>query len=256
MNLATNEVGPREAPTLLFLHGLGVSSWMWTEQVEALQDRYHCLTVDLPGSGDSYQQPWISFADTAVHLAALIRERASGQRAHVVGLSLGSYTALRLLADHPDVVLSMIVSGVSVRPLSGIYRALTPLMAAVYGWDWLINLSAKMMQLPEEAAVLFRRDSKRLTPETIKRTYAEVMTFTLPEVLTTRTQPILAVAGDKEARPVLDSLPDFRRVPSAVAAIAPNAHHTWNAEHPALFADMIAAWVEGKALPSALEIRD
>ncbi len=255
MNLTTNETGPKEASTILFLHGMGVSSWMWTEQVAALQDRYHCLTVDLPGNGDSYQEPWLSFADTAAQLADLVRARATNGRAHVVGLSLGGYTALRLLADHPDVVLSTLVSGVSVRPLPRLYRLLTPLMAGMYHWDLLVTLSVKMMQLPDEAAVLFRRDSKRLSKQTTGRVYAEILDYTLPAPLSERTQPLLAVAGDKETRPILDGLPDLQRLPNAVTAIAPNAHHAWNGEHPTLFTDMVSAWVEGRPLPAALQVQ-
>ena len=255
MNLVTTETGPQDAPTIVFLHGLGVSSWMWTEQVEALADRYHCVTIDLPGNGDSYQQTWTSMSDTAAQVAALIRSRATGQRAHVVGLSLGGYTALRLLAEHPDVVLSTLVSGVTVRPLSRFYKMLTPLMSGMYHWDFLINLSAKMMQLHDEAAVLFKRDTKRLSKETTERVYAEVMDFQLPPALKSRAQPILAVAGDKETRPILDSLGDFLTLPTATTAIAPNAHHAWNGEHPQLFSDMIAAWIEGRPLPAALQVQ-
>ncbi|MFZ1396553.1 MAG: alpha/beta fold hydrolase, partial [Candidatus Promineifilaceae bacterium] len=116
MSLKIFEYGTVGQPTILFLHGLGVSSWMWLEQLESLQEQYHLLAVDLPGNGESYQNEWVSFADTAVTLSQIIQTRASNGQAHVVGLSLGGYTALTLLNNHPELVLSTLVSGVTIRP--------------------------------------------------------------------------------------------------------------------------------------------
>jgi haloalkane dehalogenase len=38
-------------PTLLFLHGGPMSSFMWRHQLAALRSRYRCVAVDLPGLG-------------------------------------------------------------------------------------------------------------------------------------------------------------------------------------------------------------
>ena len=256
MNLVIHESGNQSKPTILFLHGLGVSSWMWYEQVEALQDHYHCLAVDLPNSGESYQTEWHSFADTAVQIATIIRDRAINGQAHVVGLSLGGYTALHLLAAHPDLVLSTIVSGVTIRPFPNqwLYKGFIHLMGRASRWDITINLMAKMMQLPDEVKPLYRRDSKRLSLQTMKRVYGEVLQFTLPPSLHNESSPLLAVAGEKEAKLVLDSLADFHVLPTAVTAIAPDAHHSWNGEYPALFTDMVRCWIEQRPLPMALKV--
>ena len=58
MSLATQVSGPAGAPTILFLHGFGTSSWMWADQVEALSVDLRCVTVDLPGFGRSRAVPW------------------------------------------------------------------------------------------------------------------------------------------------------------------------------------------------------
>jgi pimeloyl-ACP methyl ester carboxylesterase len=257
MNLTIFEYGQNTNPTIIFLHGLGVSSWMWTDQIEALQDNYHLMAVDLPGCGESYQVAWHSFADTAVLLADIIRSRASNGQAHVVGLSLGGYTALQLLADQPEVVLSTIVSGVTIRPFPNqwFYKLLLSVMSQVSHWDLMINANAKMMQLPAEAKPLYRRDSKRLAPQTTKRIYDEVLAFGLPPSLLNSTSPLLAVAGEKEAKLILTSLAEFQAMNTAVTAIAPHAHHGWNGEFPELFTEMIANWIEQKPLPQQLKVQ-
>jgi pimeloyl-ACP methyl ester carboxylesterase len=93
MSLHVHETGSPNAPTIVFLHALGLSSWMWTDQINELQKDYHCLAIDLPGNGESYQTEWHSFADTAAQVATIIRAKASSGKAHVVGLSLGGFTA-------------------------------------------------------------------------------------------------------------------------------------------------------------------
>ena len=63
MALYVEETGTKGAPSIIFLHGVGASGWMWWQQTAALRD-YHCLNVDLPGHGESHQMPWLSLADT------------------------------------------------------------------------------------------------------------------------------------------------------------------------------------------------
>lgn len=117
MTLYWQSNGLKDAPTIVFLHGMGVSSWMWTEQVEALKNDYHCLTIDLPGNGKSHTTSWNSVAESADQVAEVIRAHATNGKAHLVALSLEGYVALQLLVRHPNLVERVIVSGLSTTPL-------------------------------------------------------------------------------------------------------------------------------------------
>jgi pimeloyl-ACP methyl ester carboxylesterase len=230
---------------------------MWQAQIDDLSLDYHCLAVDLPGNGESYQVAWLSLADTAVQLTRIIQHKATGGKAHVVGLSLGGYTAVTLLANHPDVIASLIVSGVTTRPFpqQWFYRPLMAAMIPTMKWDVMIDMNMKMMQIPEEAAPLYRRDSKRVPKAALQRVYDEVFNFTLPAALAGVATPVLAVAGDKEAKLVSEGLTDFPALlPNSAAAVAPEAHHGWNGEHPELFSAMVRAWVAQRPLPEALHV--
>ena len=259
MSLKVFEHGVQRAPTILFLHGMGVSSWMWQEQIELLSDNYHCLAVDLPGNGESYQVEWVSLKATAVQVADIIEQKATGGEAHVVGLSLGGYTAVTLLANHPERVSSLIVSGMTTRPFSKrwFYRPLIAALIPTMKWDMMINLNMKVMRIPEDVMPLYRRDSKRVPKVALQRVYAEVLNFNLPQQLTGTYVPVLAVAGDEETRLVQAGLTDFlQRLPHSVTALVPDAHHGWNGEHPTLFTEMVRSWIEEQPLPDALQILD
>lgn len=77
MELHVAEYGEKGSPTVLLLHGGGVSGWMWEKQVEFLTE-FHCLVPDLPGQGKS--NPWGSFSikESAQLVAQLIQKKAQG----------------------------------------------------------------------------------------------------------------------------------------------------------------------------------
>jgi len=255
MTLYWHESGTRNAPTIVFLHGMGVSSWMWTEQVEALQSTYHCLSIDLPGNGKSHTVEWQSLRNSADAVAALISTHATNGKAHIVGLSLGGYVAVALLTHHAEVVDTLVVSGMSSTPLhlSWMMKGVMRLLPTLMQWDFFVKLQARMLQIPPEALPAFIHDNKVLTAQTYQRIYDEVLGFQLPSELRNSPHRLLAVAGDKEAKEIKAGLAEFCRVlPNAVAKLAPNVHHGWNGEHPQLFNAMIQAWVEGQPLPSDL----
>ncbi len=258
MSLWVQESNPVQAATsILFLHGLGVSSWMWQAQVAALQEQFHCMTIDLPGNGESHQVEWRSFAETAAQVAAIIRQRTINGKAHVVGLSLGGYAGLALLEHQPDVVASLVVSGVVARPFTQpwLWRTMATVIAQFLHWKPLIYANASAMQLPAAAIPLFMNDMRRLSKATFLRTYDELLKYQIPAIFAQRPQRLLAVAGDKEVKQIRATLGDFAKgLPHGKAALVPNAHHGWNGEHPELFTAMVRAWVANEPLPSALQV--
>lgn len=255
MTLYVHETGKQNEHTVVFLHGLGVSGWMWTEQIEALESEFHCLNIDLPGNGMSHETPWTSFADTAQKVAEVIEERAHGGRAHVVGLSLGGYSVLHLLRAAPHAVRSAIVSGVTTRPVARpwLWKPVVELVAGFPKSSWLVTASAKMMQLPEEAVPLYRQDAARLKGATVRAVYAEVLRFSMAGLLGDCPCRLLGVAGGAEARTITKGLPDFLLLPEGQAAIAPKVHHAWNAELPEVFTEMIRSWIQERDLPAQLQ---
>jgi len=54
--------GGHDGPTLLFIHGSGMSARYWSDQLRALADTARVLAVDLPGHGESDDAPTPSLA--------------------------------------------------------------------------------------------------------------------------------------------------------------------------------------------------
>jgi 2-succinyl-6-hydroxy-2,4-cyclohexadiene-1-carboxylate synthase len=95
--------GDAGIPTVLFLHGFMGSAEDWREVTAALDDRFRCLAVDLPGHGSSLGLPpedyTIEEAERA--LLQLLDELGVG-RPTIVGYSMGGRLALYLALHHPE----------------------------------------------------------------------------------------------------------------------------------------------------------
>jgi pimeloyl-ACP methyl ester carboxylesterase len=127
--------GALDAPAIVFLHGTRLSRAVWTLQLEALDDEFRVIALDLPGHGVRATEPFS--LDRAVEVVAeAIRDGAAGGRAVVVGLSLGGYVAMSLAEKHPDLVCGLVIAGASAEPV-GVrllaYRGLAVALARLGG---------------------------------------------------------------------------------------------------------------------------
>lgn len=234
-----DEHGPREGETLVLLHGNSVAGWMWTPQVELLPGR-HLLTPDLPGLGRRSAEVWPGLHAVADDVARLIRERALGGRAHVVGLSLGGFVALHLLHRHPDLVRTCTISGVAAAGLGSIERVLVQSQVPLWHHRWYWAAQAFVFRIPADSRDAFAAAGAAVLPETNRRTVAEIVAGGMPRGGFDYDGPLLVVAGEREAGSVRAAFPVIRSaLPQARFWVAPRMHHPWNIEDPELFTRMI-----------------
>ena len=108
--------GPAGAPVVVLSNSLGATRGMWDPQVPALAERFRVVTYDTRGHGESPAPagPY-SLDDLVDDLVALLDE-VGAARAHVVGLSLGGMTGLRLAAREPERVDRLVVMCTSAKP--------------------------------------------------------------------------------------------------------------------------------------------
>jgi len=72
LSIFYREAGPKDAPTLLLLHGLPSSSRMFEPLFARLSDRYHLVAPDYPGFGHSDWPDPKKFAYTFDHYAEIM----------------------------------------------------------------------------------------------------------------------------------------------------------------------------------------
>jgi pimeloyl-ACP methyl ester carboxylesterase len=270
MALYTAEHGPADEPTIVFLHGGGGAGWMWKPQVEALSGEFHLLIPDLPEHGRSADAGPFTIAGAVTAVADLIRTRAHGGHATVVGLSEGAQVTVALLANAPELVDHAIVSSALVRKMPGAWM-MTP---GVAYWTFLLTtepfkksewwMRANMKGaagVPEEYVDDFRATFRATTADSFSHVIAENQAFRLPTGLERVGAPVLAVCGHGEYEVMRRSTADVAAaIPGAQArevfhtrTLSVAQEHNWNMTEPQLFTDMVRAWVTDGALPEAIK---
>jgi pimeloyl-ACP methyl ester carboxylesterase len=258
MSLYVHETGTPGAPSIVFLHGVGTSGWMWAKQIAALAD-FHCLNVDLPGHGKSNHETWVSLADTGDQIAMIIQARATNGRAHVVGLSLGGYIALVLLEHHADVLDQVVMSGVTAAPMPN-RVLLVPqlwLMSILVKRHWFVKTQAKSLHLLPDMQAAFTDNLLAMSLQAYRRIWKEAAQFRVPPSLRHVTTPTLITAGSHESKIITQAVSTISNMmPNAQGRLAPGLGHGWNVEAPDLFNAMVRAWIMGTPLPSRLQVAD
>ena len=83
MVLHYQEYGDKSAPLMLFLHGGGVSGWMWDKQIQYFT-HYHCIVPILPEHGLNNDGIPFSIKGSAEELITINRRKSKrkGSNSH------------------------------------------------------------------------------------------------------------------------------------------------------------------------------
>ncbi|MGZ3406142.1 MAG: alpha/beta fold hydrolase [Polyangia bacterium] len=103
--------GPEDAPPLLLIMGLALSSGAWDSLPARLQDRFRVIVYDNRGVGGSKRsRGWHRMRDYAGDAAVVLRAAGVEETgAFVFGISMGGMIAQELALQHPKLVRSLIL---------------------------------------------------------------------------------------------------------------------------------------------------
>lgn len=111
--------GAADAPVVVLSNSLGATREMWQDQIPALAERFRVVSYDTRGHGRSPAPEGPYTIDDLVDDVVALLDELGADRAHVVGLSLGGMTALRLAAREPGRVDRLAVLCTSAKPEPG-----------------------------------------------------------------------------------------------------------------------------------------
>ena len=114
------EAGPKDAQTIVLLHGFPSSSREFETLIPLLATRYHLIAPDYPGFGQSDSPPPSAYSYTFDHLATTIDDLLSSLKIKDYTLYLHDYGApvgLRIIIAHPERLHALIIQN------GNIYRA-------------------------------------------------------------------------------------------------------------------------------------
>jgi 2-succinyl-6-hydroxy-2,4-cyclohexadiene-1-carboxylate synthase len=102
--------GNPSTPAIVLLHGFLGSKEDWSAVIEVLAEQYYCISIDLPGHGESLDStlPTPGF-DTCASLIQQTLLQLKIRQFHLIGYSLGGRIALHLARQAPENILSLIL---------------------------------------------------------------------------------------------------------------------------------------------------
>ena len=251
-SLFTLESGLGRDQTILFLHAGGLSGKSWQPVMERLGE-YHCLAPDLPGQGRSRHIPF-SMAACVEGCLELIREHVPNQKVHLAALSLGGPVAFSLLREYPELIDHVLISGCSGRIppwQTGLAKA-SLWTYRLFKPHTLVEMTLKQQGTPERYHDLVAEDLARSTdPAFMRPMLDELSRWGLPDSID---RPLLLVVGEREPRAARRFTQRYlEKFPGARGLLAGNLQHAWSLGKPDLFADLLRAWISGRALPEGFQ---
>jgi pimeloyl-ACP methyl ester carboxylesterase len=112
LSIFYREAGPKDASTILLLHGLPSSSRMFQPLLTRLADDYHLVAPDYPGFGHSDWPDPKQFAYTFDHIASVMKDftQALGLSRYTLYMQdYGGPVGFRMALAHPERVQALIV---------------------------------------------------------------------------------------------------------------------------------------------------
>ena len=113
------DVGPRDAPVLVLVHGFSASLHTWEPWVSDLRQDYRVVSLDLPGHGLSR---CLDVAETGVPQFVDVIDHVTGalgiERFTLAGNSMGGHTAWNYALAHPDKLDGLVLVDASGWPKS------------------------------------------------------------------------------------------------------------------------------------------
>jgi 3-oxoadipate enol-lactonase len=243
-------------PAVLLLHaGIG-DRRMWDAQVPAFAEHFTVIRFDARGFGET-RKPDAPFAPYADAIALL--DHLGISRAHFVGVSMGSQTAIEAAIAAPERVSALVaVAARTGTPVSSSLRA---------GWDRVNELyEAGAIAGAVEYELRMWADGPDRSPDAVDPEIRELVRemnaalFTRDDVageeipldppaaerLAEISSPTLIVYGDKDIMDVRQAAgPLAAAIPDARQAVIPDAAHLPQMERPEVFNEIVMWFLLG-----------
>lgn len=235
------------APWAVFVHGAGGSSSIWSRQIRDFSRTNNVLLLDLRGHGKSkhpiYEKIKRYSFDSIGDEVMEIMDHLKINKAHFIGISLGTIIIRDLAERYPERIHSMILGGAVMKlnvrsrmllKLGVIFKSVVPYLVLYRFFAWVIMPKRNH----RESRFIFVTEAKKLYQKEFKRWFT-LASQTRPLLSLFRSNdcgiPTLYVMGEEDHM----FLPSVRKLVgdhgSARLLVIPSCGHVVNIEQPDTF---------------------
>ena len=247
---------------IIFLHEFAADHTNWEPQMRYFSRGHRCIAYsargytpsDVPPSSEAYSYKHF-YTD-----ALAVLDHLGIDKAHLVGLSMGSYSSLQIGLNAPQRARSMTLAGVgSGSNLANLDAFRKQCMANAEQFEGIG--SVEVAKVTREApgripflvkdprghadfyAALARHDAKGSANTMRGFQGGRLSIYTLTEAIAKVPTPALIICGDEDDACVEPSLFLKKHLPAAGLTLFPKSGHVLNLEEPALFNEMVERFI-------------
>jgi pimeloyl-ACP methyl ester carboxylesterase len=246
VRLHVRDSGPKEAPAVIMIHGLGSSLQTWEPWAAALESDFRVIRFDLPGAGLSEPDPTGDYSDArSFQILTALMDQLGVARASLIGNSIGGRIAWGFAARNPERVTRLVLISPDGFASPGFDYGRKPHMPAIVKLMRYVlpKFLLRMNLVPAYG------DKSALTDETLDRYYdlmrapgvrnamiqrMEQTVLEDPEPLLRGIEaPVLLVWGEKDAMIPATNAADYQKyLPNSSLALLPGLGHVPQEEAP------------------------
>jgi len=241
-----HDSGPKDAPSLVLLHGFGASLQTWDAWAGELEKDRRVLRFDVPGfglSGPAANNDYSDAADVARLLALL--DQLGLQQVALGGHSMGGRIAWNFAAVHPERVSQLILvspdgfpdpnstseNTYKVSPFLGLMQFSLP------AWALKMGVAPAYSDESQLTPLVMRRYHDMMRAPGVRAAAMERMrqsrNIDPVPLLQSLKMPVLLVWGEKDAFIPISNAQDYlKAIPQATLVSVPHAGHVVHEEAP------------------------
>jgi pimeloyl-ACP methyl ester carboxylesterase len=195
------EFGNSKNPTIILIHGGGLSWWMWKTQIEVLSKDYCVVTPILDGHGDDFKTDFVSIEESAEKVINYIKKNQNGKVFAIGGLSIGAQIVVEILSQESEITKFAVIESALVYPIKTITVFTVPMFNLFYGLikiKWYARLQAKTLNIPPELFDFYFNDSSRMSKKSLINMTISNGNFSMSQKIENSTAKTLILVGEKE----------------------------------------------------------
>jgi pimeloyl-ACP methyl ester carboxylesterase len=195
------ENGDKKLPTIILLHGGGLSYWTLTDIVELLKEDYRIITPIIDGHSDDGNNEFISIEDSAKKLIRYIEQQCEGKVFALGGLSIGAQIAAETLSRKENIAQYAILESALIIPIVGTRLITIPMIKHSYGLiknKWFSKMQAKTSFIQDNMFERYYYDSLKLSKQSLVNMILSNGTYKLKQNIENIKTKVLVIVGEKE----------------------------------------------------------
>lgn len=244
------ESGPKDGEVIIFIPGYLDSWFSYSRVLPRLSDNYHAYAVTQRGHGESDKPDEFSMDLFAADMESFMN-KLNIDKAVIVGHSMGSFIAQRIVINYPDRVSKLVLIGSGVDVTTNVvlldFETFTDTLTDPIDRDMVYDFqsSTVVSETPEEFMNGIVDESMKVPIKTWQGALAALNATNHTDQLALITMPTLIMWGDHdeifiEAEQTILA----EKIPNATLKIYTDTGHSFQWEKPQEFVDDLEAFLK------------